>query len=448
MGCTSCCRGDEDKPRGELVQLFHVSDRSIAVFLCSFHAPLPTRGADPKKEICRLKLNWFFMMMIAALYAISYTSLSSSFHQFITNPKDSSINRSVPGMEEVYSDEQRDTRSIHTYTMYIARAAPLSTRRTKRARCQGFTITIIIKYARIYNYLITRHPVIYCYRLLTVNFLQVEPGLGESEAFYSWVITVFNVGAILGSLSGGLLLKWVPYWHLLLGSLVFHTLGYILYAVASTGWLIMLSKLLSGIFIGAEMTLALAYFGESNSSYKTAIKELGKEDGKATRVKHQLFALHSVGINIGYVFGPGMYAVVLCFPPSNSTLQQYHSHCHFADLVLRRIYQKYIDRPGWIDFCRCMGIITVSISTGVAVIFAQFPINQFRSIAWYNAVAGIAIIAVQLLIFRGESDCTKLTNCSWKSRTSKQPRKTAGPETTRLSRALSLGVSLNMKYMA
>ena len=183
----------------------------------------------------------------------------------------------------------------------------------------------------------------------------MEPGLGESEAFYSWVITVFNVGAILGSLSGGLLLKWVPYWHLLLGSLVLHTLGYILYAVASSGWLIMLSKLLSGIFIGAEMTLALAYFGESNSSYKTAIKELGKEDGKATRMKHQLFALHSVGINIGYVFGPGMYAVVLCFPPSNSTLQQYYSHCHFADLVLRRIYQKYIDRPGWIDFCRCMG---------------------------------------------------------------------------------------------
>ena len=137
--------------------------------------------------------------------------------------------------------------------------------------------------------------------------MQLEPGLGESEAFYSWVITVFNIGAIVGALSGGLLLKFLPYWHMLLTSLFLHTLGYVLYAVATTGWLIMFSKLLSGVFIGAEMTLALAYFGESNANYREAIKELGKDEKKAIRVKHQLFALHSVGVNVGYIFGPGMY---------------------------------------------------------------------------------------------------------------------------------------------
>ena len=136
--------------------------------------------------------------------------------------------------------------------------------------------------------------------------LQIEPGLGESEAFYSWVITIFNVGAIIGSLMGGLLLKWVPYWHLVLSSLTLHTVGYILYAVADSGWLVMFSKLLSGVFIGAEMTLALAYFGESNQAYRAAVKGLGeKKEGGACRVKHTLFALHSVGVNVGYVFGPG-----------------------------------------------------------------------------------------------------------------------------------------------
>ena len=135
--------------------------------------------------------------------------------------------------------------------------------------------------------------------------MQLEPGLGESEAFYSWVITVFNVGAVLGSLMGGLLLRWVPYWHLLIASLSLHTLGYILYAMATTGWLVMLSKLLSGVFIGAEMTLALAYFGESNSAYRAALKETGRGEGGANHVKHTLFALHSVGVNVGYVFGPG-----------------------------------------------------------------------------------------------------------------------------------------------
>ena len=131
--------------------------------------------------------------------------------------------------------------------------------------------------------------------------------MGESESFYSWVITIFNVGAIIGSLMGGLLLKWVPYWHLVLSSLGLHTLGYILYAVATSGWLVMLSKLLSGVFIGAEMTLALAYFGESQQAYTAAVKQLGKKEGGAGRVKHTLFALHSVGVNVGYVFGPGMF---------------------------------------------------------------------------------------------------------------------------------------------
>lgn len=69
----------------------------------------------------------------------------------------------------------------------------------------------------------------------------------------------------------------------------------------------MVSKLLSGVFIGAEMTLALSYFGESNSAYKKAVEGKGKKKEKgAGRVKHTLFALHSVGVNVGYVFGPGM----------------------------------------------------------------------------------------------------------------------------------------------
>lgn len=57
--------------------------------------------ADPKREICRLKTNWFFITVIASLYAISYTSVSSSFHQFITNPREQDINMSQPGMDKV-----------------------------------------------------------------------------------------------------------------------------------------------------------------------------------------------------------------------------------------------------------------------------------------------------------------------------------------------------------
>lgn len=47
---------------------------------------------SPKQEIWRLRLNWLFLIVIGSLYAISYTAISSSFHQFMTNPKYDSHN--------------------------------------------------------------------------------------------------------------------------------------------------------------------------------------------------------------------------------------------------------------------------------------------------------------------------------------------------------------------
>ena len=49
-------------------------------------------------QLCRIRTNWIYFMMIASLYAISYTSISSSFHQFITNPNPEEVeffNRTV-----------------------------------------------------------------------------------------------------------------------------------------------------------------------------------------------------------------------------------------------------------------------------------------------------------------------------------------------------------------
>ena len=136
----------------------------------------------------------------------------------------------------------------------------------------------------------------------------MEPGLGESEVFYSSVTAVFNIGAALGAFSSGALIKFIPYWHMILSSLILHTLGYVLYAIATTGWVVMLSKLMSGTFNGAQMTLSLAYISESIAVYDKALKELGEDDDKkASRIKNRLFAFLSFGSNIGYFLGTGMY---------------------------------------------------------------------------------------------------------------------------------------------
>ena len=47
----------------------------------------------------------------------------------------------------------------------------------------------------------------------------------------------------------------------------------------------------------------------------------------------------------------------------------------------------------------------LSHPTGAVVILAQFHINHFRSIAWYNVIIGIGYILLQIIMFQGESKC-------------------------------------------
>ena len=117
---------------------------------------------------------------------------------------------------------------------------------------------------------------------------------------------------MIGGFASGCLVKFIPYWHLVLFSLVLHTIGYILYAISNEGWLIMTSKLLSGYFIGAELTLALSYFAESSIDYKAAMKEIGKTVESSATVRNRLFAWHNIGVNVGYFLGPGNDSLFSC----------------------------------------------------------------------------------------------------------------------------------------
>ena len=45
------------------------------------------------------------------------------------------------------------------------------------------------------------------------------------------------------------------------------------------------------------------------------------------------------------------------------------------------------------------------IPTGATIILAQFHINHFRSIAWYNVILGICYVFLQIVMFQGESKC-------------------------------------------
>ena len=54
------------------------------------------------------------------------------------------------------------------------------------------------------------------------------------------------------------------------------------------------------------------------------------------------------------------------------------------------------------------------------MLITLIDIDQFRSIAWFNLALGLAFIVLQLLLFRGESDCKK---CNVKHKSKRRERK-------------------------
>ena len=61
-------------------------------------------------------------------------------------------------------------------------------------------------------------------------------------------------------------------------------LGYLMYALTTERWMLMLSKLLSGGFLGVILTQLPTYFSHANDVYIAALKDFGK-DVKNTQVK-------------------------------------------------------------------------------------------------------------------------------------------------------------------
>jgi len=124
-----------------------------------------------------------------------------------------------------------------------------------------------------------------------------------SEEFYSWIITIFNFGALIGAIGTGILIKVFPFWYIIMATLICHIAGYILYALSYEKSIIILSKLLSGVFIGGEMTLSLSYFALSAENYNKLLKELRQK--QKPDIARGLFGWHNIGVGVGYIIGPG-----------------------------------------------------------------------------------------------------------------------------------------------
>ena len=140
--------------------------------------------------------------------------------------------------------------------------------------------------------------------------LQILPGLGKSEFFYSWMITVYSIGEVILAPVAGYSAKWIPYWYLLLVGIISHTFGYLLYSVATNGWVMLLARFLAGAYSGIIETVGYAYISEKEADYltsyakKKSVYHVNKRI-KAPKVKEKTYAFLTVTITVSYLAGPG-----------------------------------------------------------------------------------------------------------------------------------------------
>lgn len=134
-----------------------------------------------------------------------------------------------------------------------------------------------------------------------------------SEDVYTWSVSVNNLGGFLGGLSGGILASTVPYWYSFLLALLFNAIGFLIYATAHHGWVIIVARLLAGVFSGLQHSLVYAYIGVSYQNYVEILKHTGKkvQPTKYCRVKDIIFSLYTISTSGGYFLGAGMYACVI-----------------------------------------------------------------------------------------------------------------------------------------
>ena len=88
------------------------------------------------------------------------------------------------------------------------------------------------------------------------------PGLGESELFYSWAVSVFSISEIMTSLLAGYLSTSVSYIYLIPLTSSLAAMGGLMYALAVHGVMVIAARFLFGATSGFGLVLAQSYIGK------------------------------------------------------------------------------------------------------------------------------------------------------------------------------------------
>jgi len=140
---------------------------------------------------------------------------------------------------------------------------------------------------------------------------QVPPGIDQSEFFYSWVVTAYGIGEVTFALVYSGLYNVVPYTYIFLTLVVSYTLGYLLYAVTSCGWVILVARFLIGAVSVLGESAFFVYVAEREVDYETAYNATRGQMNDVDRrkkqrsLKEKMYAYRAVGAGTAYLIGTG-----------------------------------------------------------------------------------------------------------------------------------------------
>lgn len=73
---------------------------------------------------------------------------------------------------------------------------------------------------------------------------QIQPGLGLSETWYTWIISIGSIGELIGAVTFGMLSRRVYIKWLILMSLFIAFSGGVLFGIGKYGWMLLIGEII------------------------------------------------------------------------------------------------------------------------------------------------------------------------------------------------------------
>lgn len=125
------------------------------------------------------------------------------------------------------------------------------------------------------------------------------PGLGKSDYFYSWAVSIYSIGELLAGLGSIFLTTSLPFFYSIPLTCLSAAAGGLIYALSMAGWMVLIARFLGGICAGLGVVLVNTYIANTTEPDD-------ESQGKKFGLRDKLYIASSLTLNLTFVGCVGM----------------------------------------------------------------------------------------------------------------------------------------------